>query len=167
MPVYKSSSWSDVPDLFCSRWEQRVDRYSRIYYVDHNTRTTAWEIPLPPGYDSLLSILQSCIDYIIWRIKPQFLCFYYVVMNRTDHFALGQNIEKNVDKKNSIECVKFIRKQAIILCFSARQNVPQKPRKLNMRNWVNYRLRRTKGKQIKKSFYSCTIVANIKQTNGK
>ena len=44
----------------------------------------------------------------------------------------GQNIEKNVDKNNSIECVKLIRKQAIILCFSAQQNVPQKPRKLNM-----------------------------------
>ena len=71
--------WSDVPDLFCSRWEQRVDPHSRIYYVDHNTRTTAWERPqpLPPGYDSLLSILQSCIDYI-----------HYVVMKRTDHFAL-------------------------------------------------------------------------------
>lgn len=33
------------------RWEQRVDPHSRIYYVDHNTRTTAWERPqpLPPG----------------------------------------------------------------------------------------------------------------------
>lgn len=32
-------------------WEQRVDPHSRIYYVDHNTRTTAWERPqpLPPG----------------------------------------------------------------------------------------------------------------------
>ena len=28
-----------------------MDPHSRIYYVDHNTRTTAWERPqpLPPG----------------------------------------------------------------------------------------------------------------------
>lgn len=34
-------------------WEQRVDPHSRIYYVDHNTRTTAWERPqpLPPGWE--------------------------------------------------------------------------------------------------------------------
>ena len=43
----------------------------------------------------------------------------------------GQNIEKNVDKKNSIDCVKLIRKQEIILYFSARRNVPQTWRKLN------------------------------------
>ena len=47
----------------------------------------------------------------------------------------GQNIENNVNKKNSVGCVKLIRKQEIIvLCFSARQNVPQKPRKLNKQN---------------------------------
>ena len=81
----------------------------------------------------------------------------------------GQNIEKkeHVDKKNSINCVKLIRKQEIISCFFARQNVPRKPRKLIMWNWVNYQLRRTKGKQIKQGFYSCTITANIKKTNGK
>lgn len=34
-------------------WEQRVDPHSRIYYVDHNTRTTAWERPqpLPSGWE--------------------------------------------------------------------------------------------------------------------
>lgn len=34
-------------------WEQRVDPHSRIYYVDHNTRTTAWERPqpLPAGWE--------------------------------------------------------------------------------------------------------------------
>ena len=37
--------------VYFLRWEQRVDPHSRIYYVDHNTRTTAWERPqpLPPG----------------------------------------------------------------------------------------------------------------------
>lgn len=34
-------------------WEQRVDPHGRIYYVDHNTRTTAWERPqpLPQGWE--------------------------------------------------------------------------------------------------------------------
>lgn len=24
--------------------------HGRVYYVDHNTKTTTWERPLPPGY---------------------------------------------------------------------------------------------------------------------
>lgn len=28
----------------CS-WERRVDNRGRIYYVDHNTRTTTWQRP--------------------------------------------------------------------------------------------------------------------------
>ncbi|EDO49328.1 predicted protein [Nematostella vectensis] len=34
-------------------WEQRVDPHGRIYYVDHNSRTTAWERPqpLPHGWE--------------------------------------------------------------------------------------------------------------------
>lgn len=28
-----------------SGWEQRVDPYGRVYFVDHNTRTTSWEDP--------------------------------------------------------------------------------------------------------------------------
>ncbi|XP_046842240.1 NEDD4-like E3 ubiquitin-protein ligase WWP2 [Xenia sp. Carnegie-2017] len=34
-------------------WEQRVDPHGRVYYVDHNTRTTAWERPqpLPSGWE--------------------------------------------------------------------------------------------------------------------
>ncbi|XP_010767860.1 NEDD4-like E3 ubiquitin-protein ligase WWP2, partial [Notothenia coriiceps] len=31
-------------------WEQRVLPHGRVYYVDHNTKTTTWERPLPPGY---------------------------------------------------------------------------------------------------------------------
>ncbi|RXM29552.1 NEDD4-like E3 ubiquitin-protein ligase WWP2 [Acipenser ruthenus] len=30
-------------------WEQRVLPNGRVYYVDHNTKTTTWERPLPPG----------------------------------------------------------------------------------------------------------------------
>uniref|UniRef100_A0A4W3J1T1 E3 ubiquitin-protein ligase n=1 Tax=Callorhinchus milii TaxID=7868 RepID=A0A4W3J1T1_CALMI len=32
-------------------WEQRVLPNGRIYYVDHNTKTTTWERPLPPGWE--------------------------------------------------------------------------------------------------------------------
>lgn len=27
------------------RWERRVDNRGRVYYVDHNTRTTTWQRP--------------------------------------------------------------------------------------------------------------------------
>ena len=29
----------------CHRWERRVDDRGRVYYVDHNTRTTTWLRP--------------------------------------------------------------------------------------------------------------------------
>lgn len=32
-------------------WEQRVLPSGRVYYVDHNTKTTTWERPLPPGWE--------------------------------------------------------------------------------------------------------------------
>lgn len=31
------------------RWEQRALPNGRLYYVDHNTKSTTWERPLPPG----------------------------------------------------------------------------------------------------------------------
>ena len=39
--------------LIYSRWEVRFDKYSRRYYVDHNTRSTTWERPqpLPAGWE--------------------------------------------------------------------------------------------------------------------
>ncbi|XP_038223686.1 NEDD4-like E3 ubiquitin-protein ligase WWP2 isoform X4 [Dermochelys coriacea] len=32
-------------------WEQRELPNGRVYYVDHNTKTTTWERPLPPGWE--------------------------------------------------------------------------------------------------------------------
>jgi len=29
----------------CDRWESRLDPHGRVYYVDHNTRTTTWQRP--------------------------------------------------------------------------------------------------------------------------
>ena len=29
----------------CCRWERRKDPRGRVYYVDHNTRTTTWQKP--------------------------------------------------------------------------------------------------------------------------
>ncbi|XP_066492988.1 NEDD4-like E3 ubiquitin-protein ligase WWP2 isoform X2 [Tiliqua scincoides] len=34
-----------------SRWEQRELSNGRVYYVDHNTKTTTWDRPLPPGWE--------------------------------------------------------------------------------------------------------------------
>ena len=31
--------------LFRFSWERRVDGRNRVYYVDHNTRTTTWQRP--------------------------------------------------------------------------------------------------------------------------
>lgn len=33
-----------APFIFTS-WERRVDDRGRVYYVDHNTRTTTWQRP--------------------------------------------------------------------------------------------------------------------------
>lgn len=39
-----------VPTVIVSfRWEQRELPNGRVYYVDHNNKTTTWERPLPPG----------------------------------------------------------------------------------------------------------------------
>jgi len=40
----------------CVSWESRTDPHGRVYYIDHNTRTTTWErpVPLPPGYVYIL-----------------------------------------------------------------------------------------------------------------
>ncbi|XP_066492989.1 NEDD4-like E3 ubiquitin-protein ligase WWP2 isoform X3 [Tiliqua scincoides] len=32
-------------------WEQRELSNGRVYYVDHNTKTTTWDRPLPPGWE--------------------------------------------------------------------------------------------------------------------
>uniref|UniRef100_A0A8C6XWW6 E3 ubiquitin-protein ligase n=1 Tax=Naja naja TaxID=35670 RepID=A0A8C6XWW6_NAJNA len=32
-------------------WEQRELPSGRVYYVDHNTKSTTWERPLPPGWE--------------------------------------------------------------------------------------------------------------------
>nr|XP_046161935.1 NEDD4-like E3 ubiquitin-protein ligase WWP2 isoform X2 [Oncorhynchus gorbuscha] len=40
-----------VPELLPTGWEQRVLPHGRVYYVDHNTKTTTWERPLPPGWE--------------------------------------------------------------------------------------------------------------------
>lgn len=38
-----------LPLTLFFRWEQRELPNGRVYYVDHNTKTTTWERPLPPG----------------------------------------------------------------------------------------------------------------------
>lgn len=38
-------------------WDQRVDGHGRIYYIDHNTRTTTWQRPTP----------ESIRNYHLWH----------------------------------------------------------------------------------------------------
>uniref|UniRef100_A0A8C5DRM8 E3 ubiquitin-protein ligase n=1 Tax=Gouania willdenowi TaxID=441366 RepID=A0A8C5DRM8_GOUWI len=38
-------------DSLPAGWEQRVLPHGRVYYVDHNTKTTTWERPLPSGWE--------------------------------------------------------------------------------------------------------------------
>ena len=40
-------------------WEQRIDPQGRIYYLDHNTRTTSWDRPeiLPQGLVNSVDIV--------------------------------------------------------------------------------------------------------------
>uniref|UniRef100_A0A8C2FFX2 HECT-type E3 ubiquitin transferase n=1 Tax=Cyprinus carpio TaxID=7962 RepID=A0A8C2FFX2_CYPCA len=45
------SSLSDAVFLISCSWEQRILPHGRVYYVDHNTKTTTWERPLPPGWE--------------------------------------------------------------------------------------------------------------------
>ncbi|KAG8521793.1 NEDD4-like E3 ubiquitin-protein ligase WWP2, partial [Galemys pyrenaicus] len=40
-----------APDALPTGWEQRELPNGRVYYVDHNTKTTTWERPLPPGWE--------------------------------------------------------------------------------------------------------------------
>uniref|UniRef100_A0AAQ6A4C0 E3 ubiquitin-protein ligase n=1 Tax=Amphiprion ocellaris TaxID=80972 RepID=A0AAQ6A4C0_AMPOC len=46
-----SSPSSITASFFFLIWEQRVLPHGRVYYVDHNTKTTTWERPLPPGWE--------------------------------------------------------------------------------------------------------------------
>lgn len=79
--------------LFCFSWEQRVDPHSRIYYVDHNTRTTAWERPqpLPPGLVWLTFLQSSVLCSLYWLKNKTSVSLSSLSGNdyRTDHFVPG------------------------------------------------------------------------------
>uniref|UniRef100_H3C075 E3 ubiquitin-protein ligase n=1 Tax=Tetraodon nigroviridis TaxID=99883 RepID=H3C075_TETNG len=46
-----SSTAESATDSLPAGWEQRVLPHGRVYYVDHNTKTTTWERPLPAGWE--------------------------------------------------------------------------------------------------------------------
>ncbi|KAM6925891.1 LOW QUALITY PROTEIN: NEDD4-like E3 ubiquitin-protein ligase WWP2, partial [Lycodopsis pacificus] len=46
-----NSATEPPTDSLPAGWEQRVLPHGRVYYVDHNTKTTTWERPLPPGWE--------------------------------------------------------------------------------------------------------------------
>ncbi|XP_043083678.1 NEDD4-like E3 ubiquitin-protein ligase WWP2 isoform X2 [Puntigrus tetrazona] len=42
---------TQTSDALPAGWEQRILPHGRVYYVDHNTKTTTWERPFPPGWE--------------------------------------------------------------------------------------------------------------------
>ncbi|XP_075045216.1 NEDD4-like E3 ubiquitin-protein ligase WWP2 isoform X2 [Mixophyes fleayi] len=46
-----STAATPALDGLPSGWEQRELSNGRVYFVDHNTKTTTWERPLPPGWE--------------------------------------------------------------------------------------------------------------------
>ncbi|XP_063052720.1 NEDD4-like E3 ubiquitin-protein ligase WWP2 isoform X2 [Engraulis encrasicolus] len=50
-PDQPTPALEPMPDSLPAGWEQRVLPHGRVYYVDHNTKTTTWERPLPPGWE--------------------------------------------------------------------------------------------------------------------
>ncbi|XP_028841878.1 NEDD4-like E3 ubiquitin-protein ligase WWP2 isoform X1 [Denticeps clupeoides] len=50
-PDQPASAVEPVMESLPAGWEQRVLPHGRVYYVDHNTKTTTWERPLPPGWE--------------------------------------------------------------------------------------------------------------------
>ncbi|XP_007442035.1 NEDD4-like E3 ubiquitin-protein ligase WWP2 isoform X1 [Python bivittatus] len=50
-------------------WEQRELPNGRVYYVDHNTKSTTWERPLPPGWEK--------------RVDPRGRCYFVDHNTRT------------------------------------------------------------------------------------
>ncbi|XP_031678549.1 NEDD4-like E3 ubiquitin-protein ligase WWP2 isoform X2 [Oncorhynchus kisutch] len=50
-PANPTTATELAPELLPTGWEQRVLPHGRVYYVDHNTKTTTWERPLPPGWE--------------------------------------------------------------------------------------------------------------------
>lgn len=44
--LFRSTSW-ERPQPLPPGWELRRDTRGRVYYVDHNTRTTTWQRPNP------------------------------------------------------------------------------------------------------------------------
>ncbi|XP_053127162.1 NEDD4-like E3 ubiquitin-protein ligase WWP2 isoform X2 [Hemicordylus capensis] len=45
---------TQAPETLPPGWERRELPNGRVYYVDHNTKTTTWERPLPPGWERRL-----------------------------------------------------------------------------------------------------------------
>ena len=50
--------------LVCRRWEVRFDPSGRVYYVDHNTRTTTWQRPS-------VNLINDLEQFQQWRSNRQ------------------------------------------------------------------------------------------------
>ncbi|KAG8012882.1 NEDD4-like E3 ubiquitin-protein ligase WWP2 [Nibea albiflora] len=65
-----NSTTESATDTLPAGWEQRVLPHGRVYYVDHNTKTTTWERPLPPG-QSIRVRLVGGFSVTLGKIRAQ------------------------------------------------------------------------------------------------
>lgn len=52
--------------MLCSLYflEKRVDSTDRVYFVNHNTKTTQWEDPRTQGYVCTKALIKSSYVYL-------------------------------------------------------------------------------------------------------
>ena len=71
------------------RWERRVDGRERVYYVDHNTRTTTWQRPTQ----------QRVQNYTDWRSNMNNIQGQQEVSLNTNSLFLFLKNNKKISKK--------------------------------------------------------------------
>lgn len=76
------------------RWERRVDGRDRVYYVDHNTRTTTWQRPTQ----------QRVQNYTDWRSNMNNIQGQQEVSLNTTSLLLCLKTTRNISKKVFRKC---------------------------------------------------------------
>ncbi|XP_078491561.1 NEDD4-like E3 ubiquitin-protein ligase WWP1 [Ciona intestinalis] len=79
-------------------WEVRIDRMGRIYYVDHNTKTTTWERPepLPTGWEKRLDS-RNRIYYVDHNTRTT--TWQRPTLQRVQNFTDWRNQRENIQNQ--------------------------------------------------------------------
>jgi len=59
-------------DMLPPGWEKKIDKWNRVYYMDHKTRTTHWELPsaTPPSYDNASTDAAPASNPLLFSAPP-------------------------------------------------------------------------------------------------